>query len=70
MIVLFMNVDLEVGGNDQMFNMIGRDLQKALNGKDKCVMTLKLLTVTNGKKMGKSEGNAVFLNENHIEMFE
>lgn len=65
-----MNVDLEVGGNDQMFNMMcGRDLQKALNGKDKCVMTLKLLTDDNGKKMGKSEGNAVFLNENHIEMF-
>jgi tyrosyl-tRNA synthetase len=49
--------------------MCGRDLQKALNGKDKCVMTLKLLTDDNGKKMGKSEGNAVFLNENHIEMF-
>lgn len=65
-----MNVDLEVGGNDQMFNMMcGRDLQKALNGKDKCVMTLKLLTDDNGKKMGKSEGNAVFLNENHTEMF-
>ena len=66
----FMNVDLEVGGNDQMFNMMcGRDLQKALKGKDKCVMTLKLLADDHGNKMGKSEGNAVFLNENYSEMF-
>jgi len=65
-----MDVDLEVGGNDQMFNMMcGRGLQKAITGKDKCVMTLKLLVDDQGKKMGKSEGNVVFLNENHTEMF-
>lgn len=65
-----MNVDLELGGNDQMFNMMcGRDLQKALGLKDKCVMTLKLLADDKGHKMGKSEGNVVFLNENPDEMF-
>jgi tyrosyl-tRNA synthetase len=65
-----MDVDLEIGGNDQMFNMMcGRDLQKSMTGKDKCVMTLKLLADDNGNKMGKSEGNAVFLNENNNEMF-
>jgi tyrosyl-tRNA synthetase len=65
-----MDVDLEIGGNDQMFNMMcGRDLQKAINNKEKFVMTLKLLEDKDGKKMGKSEGNAVFLNENNIEMF-
>ena len=59
-----MNVDLEVGGNDQMFNMMrGRDLQKIINNKEKFVMTVKILADDAGKKMGKSEGNAVFLDQ-------
>jgi len=57
-----MDVDLEIGGNDQMFNMMaGRDLMKSMGKKEKCVITLKLLADDKGKKMGKSEGNAVFL---------
>ncbi len=59
-----MDIDIEVGGNDQMFNMMaGRDLMKAMKGKEKFVMTLKLLADDKGKKMGKSEGNAVNLDE-------
>ncbi len=59
-----MDVDLEIGGNDQMFNMMcGRNLAKNLKGKDKFVMTMKLLADDAGNKMGKTEGNAVFLNE-------
>ena len=65
-----MDVDLEVGGNDQMFNMLaGRTLQKAVNDKEKFVLTLKLLADDNGKKMGKSEGNAVFLNQSPEDMY-
>jgi len=65
-----MDVDLEVGGNDQMFNMLaGRELQKVLNNKEKFVVTLKLLADDSGKKMGKSEGNAVFLSEEPNNMF-
>jgi len=57
-----LDVDLELGGNDQMFNMMcGRDLMKSMGKKDKFVITLKLLADEQGKKMGKSEGNAVFL---------
>jgi len=57
-----MDVDLEIGGNDQTFNMLcGRDLMKAMRNKEKCVLTLKLLVDSSGKKMGKSEGNAVDL---------
>jgi len=57
-----MDVDLEIGGNDQMFNMMaGRHLMSALGMRDKSVLTLKLLADDSGKKMGKSEGNAVFL---------
>ena len=59
-----LNVDLELGGNDQMFNMMcGRDLQKAINKKEKFVLTLKLLADEGGKKMGKTEENAVFLDQ-------
>jgi tyrosyl-tRNA synthetase len=59
-----MDVDLEIGGNDQMFNMMaGRDLMKAMGMRNKYVMTLKLLADDKGKKMGKSEGNAVFLDQ-------
>ena len=61
---VFLNVDLEVGGNDQMFNMMtGRDLMKAMGIKEKFVITMKLLADPAGKKMGKSEGNAVFLDQ-------
>lgn len=65
-----MDVDLEVGGNDQMFNMMaGRHLLRAIKDKEKFVMTLKLLADDNGKKMGKSEGNAVFLDQAPQAMF-
>jgi len=65
-----MDVDLEIGGNDQMFNMlVGRDLQKIINNKEKFVMTLKLLADETGNKMGKTEGNAVFLNQSPEEMY-
>lgn len=65
-----LDVDLEIGGNDQMFNMLcGRDLLKALRGKDKFVLTLKLLADEEGKKMGKSEGNVVNLDETAENMF-
>lgn len=59
---VFMDVDLEVGGNDQMFNlMIGRQLLKALKGKDKFCLTTKLLTDAEGRKIGKTTGNAINL---------
>ncbi|MBI1984933.1 MAG: tyrosine--tRNA ligase [Candidatus Wildermuthbacteria bacterium] len=65
-----MNVDLEVGGNDQIFNMLaGRTLLKKLRDKEKFVLALKLLTDPSGKKMGKSEGNMVNLDENPNSMF-
>ncbi len=65
-----MDVDLEVGGNDQMFNMMaGRDLMKAIKKKEKFVLTLKLLADDVGKKMGKSEGNAVFLDHTPENMY-
>lgn len=57
-----MDVDLEVGGNDQMFNMMaGRTLMKGMLKKEKYVLTTKLLVDKDGKKVGKTTGNALFL---------
>jgi tyrosyl-tRNA synthetase len=57
-----MDVDLEIGGNDQLFNMmVGRKLMKIIKNKEKYVLTTKLLTDKEGKKVGKTTGNALFL---------
>lgn len=65
-----MNVDVEIGGNDQMFNMlIGRDLIRKIKNKEKTTITMKLLADATGKKMGKTEGNMVSLVDTHIDMF-
>jgi tyrosyl-tRNA synthetase len=59
---VLMNVDLEVGGNDQMFNMMaGRTLMNAVAKKEKYVLTTKLLVDKDGKKVGKTTGNALFM---------
>lgn len=59
-----MNVDGEIGGNDQLFNMLaGRTLLKNIKNKEKFVITMKLLADANGKKMGKSEGNMIALSD-------
>ena len=65
-----MNVDLEIGGSDQMFNMlVGRDLMKKLKNKEKFVLTTKLLVDSKGEKIGKTTGNALFLNASPNEMY-
>jgi len=65
-----MNVDGEVGGNDQTFNMlVGRDLMKTLKNKEKFVITTKLLVDSSGGKMGKTEGNMVTLADKPSDMY-
>lgn len=65
-----MNVDGEVGGNDQTFNMLmGRDLMKKISGKEKFVITGKLLEDADGTKMGKTTGNMLALTDQPEEMF-
>lgn len=65
-----MNVDGEIGGNDQTFNMLaGRNFQKTINNKEKFVIATKLLVDSVGKKMGKTEENMVSLNQDAIEMY-
>ena len=65
-----MDVDLEVGGKDQTFNMLcGRHLMKAVNDKEKMVLTTKLLTDSSGKKMGKTESNIVDMGASPEDIF-
>ncbi|MES3031464.1 MAG: tyrosine--tRNA ligase [Patescibacteria group bacterium] len=65
-----MDVDGEVGGNDQTFNMlVGRDLLKKMKNKEKFVVASKLLVDPSGKKMGKTEGNIVSLDQTPEDMF-
>lgn len=65
-----MNVDLEIGGSDQTFNMLcGRTLMAAVAKKDKFVLTTKLLVDVKGEKVGKTAGNALFLNTTPADMY-
>ncbi len=65
-----MDVDGEIGGNDQTWNMLaGRDLMKTIKNKEKFVFATKLLVDSSGKKMGKTENNMVSLDQSPEEMF-
>jgi tyrosyl-tRNA synthetase len=65
-----MKVDLEIGGNDQTFNMLcGRQLVKDYLHKEKFVMTTPLFTDSQGKKIGKTEGNVIGLNDTPENLF-
>ena len=55
-------VTLETGGNDQWGNLVGgMDLIRKVEGKDVHVMTTPLITKSDGTKLGKSEGGAIWL---------
>lgn len=65
-----LKVDLEVGGTDQMFNMlVGRDLQKKLNNQEKFVLTVPLLADSSGRKIGKSEGNVIGITDKPEDLY-
>lgn len=65
-----MDVDLEIGGTDQTFNMLtGRTLLRNMKNKEKFVMALPILADSNGVKIGKSEGNVIALNDEPSDLF-
>ncbi len=65
-----LEVDGEIGASDQTFNMlVGRTLEKQLLGREKFVLTTKLLTDPAGRKMSKSEGNVIWLSDTPDEQF-
>ncbi len=63
--------NLEFGGDDQWSNMLGgTELIRRKLGKDAHAMTITLLTDSNGNKMGKTAGNAVWLDPNKTSPFD
>jgi tyrosyl-tRNA synthetase len=66
----FMNTDIQIGGTDQTFNMqAGRTLQKDIRKKQSFVMTNVILEGTDGRKMSKSWGNAIWLDDTAEDMY-
>ena len=62
---------LQFGGDDQWSNMLGgTELIRRKLGKDAYALTITLLTDSNGQKMGKTAGNAVWLDPNKTSPFE
>ena len=63
--------NMQFGGDDQWSNMLGgTELIRKKLGKDAHAMTITLLTDSNGNKMGKTAGNAVWLDPNKTSPFD
>jgi len=66
----YMDTDIQVGGTDQTFNMqAGRTLQKALRQKESYILANVFLEGTDGRKMSKTWGNAIWLDDNPTDMY-
>ncbi|MEC9227403.1 MAG: tyrosine--tRNA ligase [Verrucomicrobiota bacterium] len=68
---LMLEADIEIGGTDQLFNMlVGRTLQKDANKQEQAVITMPLLVGLDGtKKMSKSQDNYIAFSDTPKEMF-
>ena len=65
------NCDMELGGDDQWSNIIGGvELIRKKEGKEAYGMTFTLLTTSEGKKMGKTENGAVWLDPEKTSPYE
>ena len=66
-----MDVKMQFGGNDQWSNILGGiDLTRKMIGKEVYGMTFSLLTTSEGKKMGKTQKGALWLNPDKTSPFE
>src|SRR3989339_328660 len=65
-----MGVDVEMGGTDQLFNMLtGRTMLLTMKQKEKIVMTFDLLAGLDGRKMSKGFGNIIGVTDEPNDMF-
>jgi tyrosyl-tRNA synthetase len=65
-----MDVDLEIGGTDQEFNMLmGRELQRKMNDREKFVLETPMILGTDGKQMSKTSGNCIWLDDSPEDMY-
>ena len=62
--------DVELGGNDQLFNILaGRTLQKYFGQEPQSVIGTKLINAANGEKMSTSQGNCIWVDDHPTDMF-
>jgi len=67
---VFLGVDLEIGGTDQLFNMlIGRELMEKMKNKEKFVLTCPMILGIDGKQMSKTSGNCIWIEDSPNQMF-
>ena len=65
-----LDADLEIGGTDQVFNMlIGRELMYKMKNKEKFVLTVPMILGLDGKTMSKTSGNTVNIADPPKEMY-
>ena len=65
-----LDVDCEIGGSDQEFNMLaGRTMQKAMGKREKFVLTTPLIEGIDGRLMSKTYNNCVYLDDEPNDMF-
>ena len=65
-----MDTDIQIGGTDQIFNMqAGRTLIKNIKGKDSSIVANGFLPGTDGRKMSKTWGNAIWIEDSPEEIF-
>jgi len=66
----FLNTDIQIGGTDQTFNMqAGRILQKNWRNKESFIIATEFLMGIDGRKMSKTWGNAIWLDDNPNDMY-
>lgn len=65
-----LDTDIQLGGTDQTFNMqAGRTLQRQMRNKESFIIAGEFLTGTDGRKMSKTGGNAIWLDDEPSEMY-
>jgi tyrosyl-tRNA synthetase len=67
---VMMDVDMEIGGADQIFNMlVGRSLSKAYKNKNRFVRANKMMDAPDGRTMSKTKGNGINLGDSAADMY-
>ncbi|MDD5528076.1 MAG: tyrosine--tRNA ligase [Patescibacteria group bacterium] len=65
-----LDVDMEIGGADQTFNMLtGRELSRVYSGKEKFIRANKMMDAPDGRTMSKTKGNGINLGDSSEDMY-
>jgi len=62
--------DLEIGGTDQLFNLLaGRPIQRGFGKRPQDILTMGMIWGLDGRKMSTSEGNTITIDEPPVDMY-